>query len=98
MEIKELMQKMNDFVRAKGWYASDSKKPQTPKNIAISLALEAGEVLELFQWTDECENTEELAFELADVALYLLQLAYLCEIDLEKSVLQKLETNYQRTW
>lgn len=98
LDIKELQDQMNAFVAAKGWYQPDSKKPQTPKNIAVSLVLEAGEVLEHFQWGEEIYNKEELAGELADVALYLLQLSYLTGIDLEESILKKLQTNYQRTW
>ena len=50
MEIKELSQAMQDFVTAKGWYEPDTPKKQTPRNIAISLSLEASEVLEHFQW------------------------------------------------
>ncbi len=98
MEIEQLMTKMNEFVAAKGWYEIDSKKPQTPRNIAISLALEASEVLEHFQWGETPLDKEALGSELADVTLYLLQLAYLCNIDLEESVLQKLDENYLRTW
>lgn len=98
MEIKELQDRMNEFVTAKGWYAPDSAKPQTPKNIAISLMLEAGEILEHFQWKEDVENPEALAEELADVALYLLQLSYLTGIDLEQSILNKLARNYQRNW
>jgi len=89
---------MHDFVAAKGWYQPDSPKPQTPRNIAISLNLEAAEVLEHFQWNEQTPNREELAGELADVTLYLLQLASLCQIDLEQAVLTKLTANYQRTW
>ena len=98
MELRELSQKMHDFVEAKGWYAEESRRPQTMKNIAISLSLEASEVLELFQWQEEVLAKEKLEKELADVTLYLLQLASLAEIDLETAVLQKLAENYGRTW
>ena len=98
MDIKELSQAMQDFVTAKGWYGQDTPKVQTPRNIAISLSLEASEVLEHFQWDENSMNKGKLSGELADVALYLLQLARLCEIDLEKAILAKLEENYGRTW
>jgi NTP pyrophosphatase (non-canonical NTP hydrolase) len=98
MDIKELTEEMNRFVRSKGWYADDSKRPQTPRNLAISLALEAAEILEHFQWRAEIREKEELAAELADVALYLLQLASLTEIDLEKAILNKIEINKTREW
>jgi NTP pyrophosphatase (non-canonical NTP hydrolase) len=98
MELGELTQRMHDFVRAKGWYSPDSPRPQTLRNLAISLNLEASEVLEHFQWGDQSPTPDELAGELADVALYLLQLASIAGIDLEKAILDKLELNYKREW
>jgi NTP pyrophosphatase (non-canonical NTP hydrolase) len=98
MDLRELTEAMHQFVRAKGWYEPQSPRPQTMRNLAISLSLEAGEVLEHFQWKETPIDQNELASELADVALYLLQIASLSGIDLEKAVLTKLETNYQRTW
>jgi NTP pyrophosphatase (non-canonical NTP hydrolase) len=98
MDINELTQRMHQFVSAKGWYQPDTPKPQTLRNLAISLALEASEVLEHFQWGDNSPNQEDLAGELADVALYLLQISSLAGINLEKAILEKLAQNYQREW
>lgn len=98
MTLPELTAAMHDFVRAKGWYESDSLRPQTPRNLAISLSLEAAEVLEHFQWRDDTPDREALAGELADVALYLLQIASLSSIDLEQAIRDKLRVNYTRTW
>jgi 8-oxo-dGTP diphosphatase len=98
MDIQELTTKMHEFVRSKGWYEPDSKRPQTPRNLAISLSLEANEVLEHFQWHEDLKDKDELASELADVALYLLQLASISGIDLEQAVLKKLEVNSSREW
>lgn len=98
LTIAELTEKMHAFVRSKGWYAADTKRPQTPRNLAISLSLEAAEILEHFQWRDEAQNKAELASELADVTLYLLQLAAVSEIDLEQAVLEKLKVNATREW
>lgn len=98
MELKDLTLAMNRFVTAKGWYEPGSARPQTPRNIAISLALESAEVLEHFQWGDEARDLNELPGELADVALYLLQLASVLDVDLEAAILNKLEKNYKRTW
>jgi len=98
MDIDELTQRMHDFVRSKGWYEPESKRPQTPRNLAISLSLEANEVLEHFQWHEDLHDKAELAGELADVALYLLQLASISEIDLEKAILDKLRANTSREW
>ncbi len=98
MDIRELTERMNEFVRSKGWYEKDSQRPQTPRNLAISLSLEANEVLEHFQWRDDLKDKDELASELADVALYLLQLASVSGINLEQAVLKKLEINADRSW
>ena len=97
MTIDDLTKEMHNFVTAKGWYAPDSPRPQTPRNLAASLAIEAAEVLEHYQW-DETANPADLAGELADVALYLLQLASLTGVDLERAVLEKLKMNYERRW
>ncbi len=98
MDLKTLEAAMHAFVESKGWYQPNSPRPQTPKNLAISLVLEASEVLEHFQWQDTPKNREALASELADVMLYLLQLASLSDIDLGAAVMAKLERNYRRTW
>jgi NTP pyrophosphatase (non-canonical NTP hydrolase) len=98
MDIKELTDKMNAFVTSKGWYNPGSQRPQTPRNLAISLNLEAAEVLEHFQWSEEAKDRDALASELADVTLYLLQLASVSGIDLEQAVLKKLEVNAGREW
>ncbi|MBN1487597.1 MAG: nucleotide pyrophosphohydrolase, partial [Anaerolineae bacterium] len=92
--LQELTDEMNRFVSAMGWYAPDSPCNQDPRNIAISLSIEAAEVLEHFQWGDKA-NPEAIAEELADVALYLLQLAYLLDIDLETAIMRKLAINYR---
>jgi NTP pyrophosphatase (non-canonical NTP hydrolase) len=97
MDLNELTEAMHRFVAAKGWYAEGSARPQTPRNLAASLAIEAAEVLELYQWR-EAAPPEALRGELADVALYLLQLASVTGIDLEQAILDKLEANYGRKW
>ncbi len=98
MELKELEARMHAFVRSKGWYEPDSPKPQTARNLAASLAIEAAEVLEHFQWRESVKDEAALAGELADVALYLLQLASVTGIDLETAVLDKLTLNQTREW
>jgi NTP pyrophosphatase (non-canonical NTP hydrolase) len=98
MDITQLTQAMQDFVRTMGWYELDSPRPQTMRNLAVSLNLEASEVLEHFQWDEDLKDPQSFSDELADVMLYLLQLSSLAGIDLEKAVLTKLEKNYHRTW
>jgi len=60
--------------------------------------LEATEVLEHFQWDENSSQPDELADELADVMLYLLQLASFSNIDLGEAVMAKLQKNYARDW
>ncbi|GAB5490876.1 MAG: nucleotide pyrophosphohydrolase [Phototrophicaceae bacterium] len=98
MDIKDLETAMHKFVEDMGWYADDSSKPQSPKNLAISLVLEAGEVLEHFQWGDDVKDKEAFAEELADVMLYLLQIASITDVDLSDAVTKKLKRNYTRDW
>ena len=98
LTISELTEQMHALVKSKGWYEADSKRPQTPRNLAVSLSIESAEILEHFQFTDEIKDREELGSELADVMLYLLQLASVSGIDLEEAVLKKIETNKTRTW
>lgn len=98
MEINELSQAMHEFVATNGWYQPDSPKPQTVRNMALSLAVEAAEVLEHVQWTESPSDPGALADEVADVGLYLLQLARLAGIDLEAAMLDKLARNHDREW
>jgi 8-oxo-dGTP diphosphatase len=98
MDITALTQAMHDFVRTMGWYEPDSPRPQNLRNLAVSLNLEAAEVLEHFQWDESLKDPQSFADELADVMLYLLQLASISGIDLEKAVLAKLDKNYHRIW
>lgn len=98
MTIRELTEEMHKLVMSKGWYEKNSKRPQTPRNLAVSLSIEAAEILEHFQFGDEVKDKDELGSELADVMLYLLQLASISGIELEDAVLKKIEVNKTREW
>jgi NTP pyrophosphatase (non-canonical NTP hydrolase) len=95
MDLKALQTEMDGFVRGRGWYSEDTEKPQTPKNLAASLVLEAAELLECFQWTDHCER-DAVASELADIILYAAQLANVMSIDLADAVAEKIRVNRSR--
>lgn len=91
-DIKDLTKKIIDFRDARDW-----KQFDTPKDLAISLVLEASEVMEHFQWKNEKEVTEhirthkeDIADELADVLNYLMTLAHDLEVDLSEAVDAKL--------
>lgn len=75
----------------------------TPKNLAMALAGEAGEVIEHFQWLTAEESASlpeaaraEVALELADVLLYLVRLADVLGVDLAAVAQHKLEINAER--
>ncbi|HEY1013363.1 MAG TPA: NUDIX domain-containing protein [Herpetosiphonaceae bacterium] len=96
--IGRLTEEMHAFVAGKGWYAPETKRPQTTRNLAISLALEAAEVLEHVQWREQPEDAAAWAGELADVTLYLLQLADLSGVNLVEAVRGTLRRNASRVW
>lgn len=98
MNIEEMTRAMHQFVESQGWYGTNSPRPQTLRNLAISLCLESSEVLEHFQWNDQDIDPTALSDELADVALYLLQIASIAGVNLEEAILTKLEKNKKRTW
>ena len=81
----------------------DWKQFHDPKNLAVSISIEAAELLELFQWkTGEeasryaAENRERVAEEIADVAIYLIELADITGIDVEEAIASKLEKNAKK--
>lgn len=75
----------------------DWEQFQSAKNLAISLSLEANEVLELFQWTKSGklpkQSQQDIEDELADVYAYLLLLANATNVDLDKAFKTKMKKN-----
>ena len=97
MDVKALQGQLRDFAAARDW-----QPYHTPKNLAMALMVEAAELLELFQWltpeearrlTGNAADKERVADEIADVLLYLLQLADHTGVDVEQAVAAKLAKN-----
>ena len=93
--MREILQKIRDFRDERDWM-----KFHDPKNLAVSISIEAAELLEHFQWKDEKaveqhirNNRDEIADEIADVAMYLTELADNLGIDLIQAMETKLEKN-----
>lgn len=90
--MKEIQQKVLAFRDERDW-----KKYHDEKDLAISISLEANELLENFQWrTSEeaiAESKQNIKEEMADILIYLVQLADKLEIDLEEEVSKKLVKN-----
>lgn len=93
--IRDLTTRINAFRDSRDW-----RQFHNPKDMAVSISIESAELLEQFQWKNakECEthlleNREAVADEMADVAIYLFELADLLEMDLGKEMLRKLDKN-----
>tara|TARA_B100001113_G_C21029544_1_gene587345 strand:+ start:106 stop:450 length:345 start_codon:yes stop_codon:yes gene_type:complete len=99
MSLNELMSQISNFVSERDW-----EQFHTPKNIAMSVAIEAGELLECLQWdspskSDILEDKKRLtaiADEIADVQIYLLRMCSMLEIDPVKNSMRKLELNKEK--
>ena len=98
--IGELREAVARFIAARDW-----ERYHTPKNLAMSIAIEAAEVMEHFQWRTVEESTEHVkdgkvreavADELADVVIYCLSFCNHADIDLSEAVLKKLKRNETR--
>ncbi|MEZ5452935.1 MAG: nucleotide pyrophosphohydrolase [Thiothrix sp.] len=92
----DLMEELLGFRAERDW-----EQFHTPRNLAISLSLEASEVLELFQWQDPRGEAVQallprLQEELADVAVYLTYLCHDLGIDLETAVREKMLQNRRK--
>lgn len=94
-EIKKITKKIREFRDERDW-----KQFHNHKDVALSLVLEASEVLEHFQWKSPSEvelhgqeAKDELSDELADVAIYLLELSDNLGVDLSKAIERKMKKN-----
>ena len=78
----------------------DWKQFHNPKDLAISISLEAAELLEVFQWSAEdikCENKlDKIREELADVINYCVLMADVCGLDLDEIVQEKIKRNNEK--
>ncbi|WML39603.1 nucleotide pyrophosphohydrolase [Neobacillus sp. OS1-2] len=92
MKMNEIKQKVLAFRDEREW-----KQYHNEKDLAISISLEANELLENFQWKTSEEaiavSKQNIKEEMADILIYLVQLADKLEIDLEEEVLNKLVKN-----
>lgn len=95
MDIALLQQRLRDFAAARHW-----QPYQTPKNLAMAMVVEAAELVEIFQWLTPEQSQQlgaaervHLGEEIADVMLYLLQIADHSGVDIEAAVERKLALN-----
>lgn len=98
LTIAQLAQRLQQFADARDWGQFHS-----PKNLASALIVEAGELLEHFQWMTEdqsrqlgAETKQAVAHEMADVLLYLVQLSSALGVDLMAAASEKMAINAQK--
>ena len=84
--LKILSQKIDAFNKERDWDQFHS-----PANLAKSISIEANELLECFQWSDDKYNIDDVKAELADVLSYCIQMATKLDLDIKDIVLQKME-------
>lgn len=97
-QLSELTLALREFAHERDW-----EQFHTPKNLAMALAGEAGELVAEFQWLTEAQSQHLTAAqrhavsgEMADVLMYLVRLADVADIDLLAATARKLESNRQR--
>jgi dCTP diphosphatase len=96
--IGALKARINQFVEERDWAQFHS-----PKNLAMAMIVEAGEVVEHFQWMTEEESRhldsvkkEQVGQELSDTFVYLLRIAEVCGIDLIEAANKKIDLNAKK--
>jgi dCTP diphosphatase len=96
MNIEYISKKLKKFAEDRDW-----DQYHSPKNLAISLAVEAGELLEIFQWLPENHPFDETVHkkaseEIADILIYAIMFSRKMGINIEKAVLEKIEVNEKK--
>ncbi len=98
--IAELKDMVRQFVADRQW-----EKFHNPKNLALSVGIEAGELMEIFQWlspaqsrriTPTSKRGQQVAEELSDVIIYCLLLAMSLQIDVAEAVAKKIQSNINK--
>jgi dCTP diphosphatase len=95
MNVQDLQRRLRKFADERDWGQFHS-----PKNLSMALSVETAELLEHFQWRTESESgsldavdREAVATEIADIQIYLLMIAGKLDVDIEKAVISKIESN-----
>jgi dCTP diphosphatase len=96
MDIEDISKRLAKFVEDRDW-----NQYHSPKNLAISLAVEAGELLEIFQWLPDNQPYDEptrdkASEEIADILIYAIMVSRKMNIDMEKAVLRKIAVNEKK--
>lgn len=92
---KEIIALITDFIDKRNW-----KQFHNPKDLAISISLEAAELLEVFQWSgtdlEKTDKIEKVKEELADVLIYCILMAQHYNLSIEEIIKDKIEINQKK--
>lgn len=88
--MEELAEKIREFAEERDWLQFN-----TPENLAKSISIEAGEILECFQW-DNNYDKDELKYEIADVMNYCILLCSRIGVDPKQIILEKMEISAKK--
>jgi len=98
LSLESVRDRLREFAAARDWNQFHS-----PKNLTIALSVEAGELLEQFQWLTDQESAaladdklEKIEAEMADVLLYLIRLADVLDVDLLTAAKAKIDENEKK--
>ena len=99
MNIEEIQKRLQKFAADRDW-----EKFHSPKNLTMALSVEVAELVEIFQWSnsgglDEIENPKirkNIEEELADIFIYLLKISDKLNLDIEKTIHEKIEKNEKK--
>lgn len=89
-DFTEIRDILREFARERDW-----EQFHTPENLAKSVVIEAGELLECFQW-DNTYDKDALSDEIADVMNYCIMLADKTGIDMKENLLRKIKLNGEK--
>ena len=89
--MDEIIQKERKFNHDRDW-----EQFHTPVNLAKSIVIEAAEIMECFQWSEQCKDLNALQEEIADVMLYCIQLADTLGLDPLEIMKDKIEKNNRK--
>ncbi len=96
--LEDIQAYLREYAQARDW-----EKFHAPKNLSMALAVEAAELMEIFQWLPESlkpeldeEQQQNVRLEMADILMYLLRMADMLDINLIEAVQEKVVVNERR--
>ena len=100
MDIAEIQSRLRNFAAERDW-----ERYHSPKNLSMALAVEASELMEIFQWVgaeesrkvvEHPDTIDQVGAEIADVCIYAIRLADVIGVDLDASIDRKIEQNNKK--